>query len=229
MATRNERIDGPTLHTPDEFFHPSTDFEREEVRKQLQKILASPVFHNCKRYAAVLKYIVDQTLAGCGDRLKERTIGIEVFQRAPTYDTATDHVVRSAAGEVRKRLAQYYQDDAQAKLRIDVLPGSYLPQFRWTGNHAAQAIAYPKESSASEERLASPERAGSRIWLRPKRILVACLILATLLGALGAMFFFQPRDPFDSFWKPILLSRAPVLLCIGNVEGGRGTLGGGRI
>ena len=107
MVTQNERVDGPTLRTSDGFFHPSTNLEREEVRKQLRKILASQVFHNSKRYATVLKYIVDQTLEGCGDRLKERTIGIEVFHRAPDYDTAADHAVRSAVAEVRKRLAQY--------------------------------------------------------------------------------------------------------------------------
>src|SRR6202044_232399 len=77
------------------------------------------------------KFVVDQTLLGFGDRLKERTIGIEVFDRPPDYDTATDHAVRSAVAEVRKRLAQYYLNGSPRELRIEIQPGSYMPQFRW--------------------------------------------------------------------------------------------------
>ena len=139
----NELIEVPALRSAEGIFHPSTDFQREEVRNQLRQILASTAFQNSKRYAAVLTYIVEQTLAGFGDRLKERTIGIEVFQRAATYDTAADHVVRSAAREVRKRLVQYYQVNAYCKLIIDVLPGSYVPQFRWVADQPILPAATP--------------------------------------------------------------------------------------
>ena len=110
--------------------YPDTELERADVRKQLERILSSPVFQNSKRYAAVLKFLIDRTLEGSGDQLKERTIGIEVFNRAPDYDTATDHAVRSAVAEVRKRLAQFYQENPLEPVRIEVLPGSYVPQFR---------------------------------------------------------------------------------------------------
>ena len=96
---------------PGEVFRPDTDIERKDVRNQLQRILSSPVFQNSKRYASVLKFVVDRTLEGSGGELKERTIGIEVFNRTPDYDTSTDHAVRSAVAEVRKRLAQYYQEN----------------------------------------------------------------------------------------------------------------------
>jgi len=44
----------------------------------------------------------------------------------------SDHSVRSAAGEIRKRLAQYYLERGhEAEIRIDLLPGSYVPQFRF--------------------------------------------------------------------------------------------------
>jgi hypothetical protein len=131
VVTQTEQTDGLLLTRSDGIFHPKTEFERDAVRKQLRKILESPVFQNSKRYASVLKFVVDQTLDGQGDRLKERTIGIEVFHRTPDYDTATDHAVRSAVAEVRKRLAQYYLPDTRDELRIEVLPGSYMPQFRW--------------------------------------------------------------------------------------------------
>src|ERR1039457_6151561 len=110
---------------------PETASEHEQVQEQLRRILASPAFQNSKRYAAVLRYVVEQTLEGAGGGLKERKIGIDVFCRTPDYDTATDHVVRSAMAEVRKRLTQYYQMDTVGELRIEVLPGGYAPQFRW--------------------------------------------------------------------------------------------------
>src|SRR3954471_1631049 len=78
------------------------------VLDQLRRILESPGFRNSKRYAAVLRYIVEQTLNGNADHLKERTIGVDIFGRTPDYDTSSDHVVRSAMAEVRKRLGQYY-------------------------------------------------------------------------------------------------------------------------
>ncbi|MFY9856081.1 MAG: hypothetical protein WAK26_19620 [Terracidiphilus sp.] len=226
MATQNEQTDGPALRTSVEFFHPHTDLEREEVRKELRKILESSVFHNSKRYATVLKFIVDQTLAGCGDQLKERTIGIEVFRRTPDYDTAVDHAVRSAVAEVRKRLAQYYQQNVRGQYRIEVLPGSYMPQFR---RATERPIQLPSDPDSVPERPDWPggpitlKRSGRSHWLGPKRLTVACAILVTSVAVLVA--YFRPRDTFEIFWKPILSSRSPVLLCIGNVQGGLGPQG----
>lgn len=215
------------MHAPNVLINPGTDLDREEVRIQLQKILESPAFHNSKRYAAVLKFIVDQTLEGNGARLKERTIGIEVFNRAPDYDTATDHAVRSAVAEVRKRLAQYYQENAAGELRIEVLPGSYMPQFR----RAEESVALVATSSepvpeiaepAPAVSLAKPEERGlwRRFWLAG---VAAAILLGGVITALVATM--GSHDPLDSFWAPIFASRAPVLLCVGNVEGGQPSAG----
>ncbi len=222
MANRIGQVDGPILRKSNGIFDPRTDLEREQMRKQLQKILESPAFHNSKRYAAVLKYIVDRTLDGYGDQLKERTIGIDVFKRTPDYDTAADHAVRSAVAEVRKRLAQYYQEHGRDRWRIEVLPGSYMPQFRCADEHlfsSPTASLLNQDQTANETTAPSVKGMHRREWLRPRWIVAACLLLLGSLAALVASK--QPQDSFDSFWKPVLSSRAPVLLCIGNVEGGR--------
>lgn len=62
---------------------PSTPEEHAEVLHALEEVLASPHFCNSKRYPALLRYIVEQTLLGHGDEIKERTVGIDVFGRAP--------------------------------------------------------------------------------------------------------------------------------------------------
>lgn len=215
-----DRDGGASAGATHTIFTPDSDRDREEVRAQLQRILSSSVFLNSKRYAAVLKYIVDQTLAGSGDRLKERTIGIEVFDRTPDYDTSTDHAVRSAVAEVRKRLAQYYQQAHRDPIRIEVQPGSYMPQFR----RAAAPVPFTASSvQAAPEQI---ERAAGVQPAEPPRARLhtgwlALVCLVALAAAAAGWLLLRSRDTYDSFWNPILSSRAPILLCIGNVEGGR--------
>jgi hypothetical protein len=207
-------------HSPHVAFSPVTDAERDQVREQILRILASPAFQNSKRYAAVLRFIVEQTLEGEGERLKERTIGIEVFNRTPDYDTATDHAVRSAVTEVRKRLGQYYAG-AQSDLRIEIQPGSYIPQFRWPGEPAPkpEPLRFAPGRPEAEQFETAP--AASR---RIPRWGVLTTALAVAVAALFALTqTVRSDDPLVGFWKPILSSSAPVLLCIGNVQGGTAT------
>lgn len=111
-------------------WHPQTLQDRGAVLQELQRVVASPHFCNSKRYPALLQYIVENTLAGNSDRLKERTLGVEVFERPATYDTNADTVVRYTAGEVRKRLLLYYSEHGQnSNIRISLPPGSYIPEF----------------------------------------------------------------------------------------------------
>src|SRR5271165_269482 len=111
-------------------WHPQTRQDRDAILRELHEVLASPHFCNSKRYPALLKYIVENTLEGKSDLLKERTLGVEVFDRPPTYDTNTDTVVRYTAGEVRKRLLLYYHDrGCTSQIRISLPSGSYIPEF----------------------------------------------------------------------------------------------------
>src|SRR5262245_33849925 len=77
---------------------------------QLHKILNSSHFRSSKRCSMFLRYVVEHAISNDFERLKERTLGVDVFDRTPHYDTNQDPVVRITAGEVRKRLAQYYQE-----------------------------------------------------------------------------------------------------------------------
>lgn len=109
---------------------PQTAQERDAIRRELQQVVASPYFCNSKRYPALLQYIVENTLAGKSDQLKERTLGIEVFDRPSTYDTNAEAVVRFTASEVRKRLLLYYNERGRTSgIRISLPVGSYIPEF----------------------------------------------------------------------------------------------------
>ena len=133
-------------------WRPQTAQEREAVLRELQQIIASPYFCNSKRYPALLQYIVENTLAGKSDLLKERTLGVEVFDRPSTYDTNAEAVVRFTAGEVRKRLLLYYHErGSNSGPRISLPVGSYIPEFLH-GNDESEDIEDDASYSAARIR-----------------------------------------------------------------------------
>ena len=118
-------------------WHPKTQQDRFAILRELEKILASPHFCSSKRYPALLRYIVENALAGKSDLLKERTLAIEVFDRPETFDTGADTVVRFTAGEVRKRLSLYYHEQGRdSEIHISLPAGSYIPEFLHTQEKA---------------------------------------------------------------------------------------------
>ncbi|MGA3009313.1 MAG: hypothetical protein ABSD72_03540 [Terracidiphilus sp.] len=123
-----------------EAWHPQSRQDSDVILRELHEVLASPHFCNSKRYPALLKYIVENTLAGKSELLKERTIGVEVFDRRPSYDTSTDTVVRYTAGEVRKRLMLHYSESGRnSSIRILLPAGSYIPEFLQGHDHHEEA------------------------------------------------------------------------------------------
>ena len=125
-------------------WHPQTRQDRDAILLELQEVLASPHFCNSKRYPALLKYIVEATLAGNAELLKERTLGVEVFDRPPSYDTNADTVVRYTAGEVRKRLSLYYHElERKPLIQISLPAGSYIPEFLHAQDEPQEPGGYP--------------------------------------------------------------------------------------
>ena len=101
-----------------------------QVQKTLVEILKSVPFRTSRQSQQLLQYIVDQTLAGHVELLKERVIGAEVFGRPPDYDTNEDPIVRGRAAEVRKRLAQFYVSEGKhCPVRIEISPDPTMPRF----------------------------------------------------------------------------------------------------
>jgi hypothetical protein len=128
------KIMGPNSLTGDLDEHvgraQSTVEGRTAILEQLEHVVQSAHFRLSKRYPSLLSFIVREALAGRTDSLKERTIGVEVFGRPADYDTYSDPIVRVAAGEVRKRIAQYYQSPGhENELRFELPLGSYIPRF----------------------------------------------------------------------------------------------------
>lgn len=113
-----------------------------EVNEYLAKVLASPMFAQAERQQRFLRYILAETLAGRGEKLKGYTIGVEVFDREPSFDPALDAIVRVEAARLRTKLREYYAADGHAdKVRFDLPKGAYAVCISWQGPDAAQTLA----------------------------------------------------------------------------------------
>lgn len=195
-----------TVHTGARWTPTSTE-ERELVVQELEAILANHHFRGSKRYPALLKYVVDAALEGRASDLKERTLGIEVFGRAPDYDTSADPVVRFSASEVRKRLAQYYHEQGDRPgLQIELPLGSYVPQFflRSSDTPVAHAVSAARATSPITGPSPGPSRRFRWFVYGP---IAAVLLLGGMFAAYSYRNFSSPGvAAADSLWGPLLNS-----------------------
>jgi hypothetical protein len=181
---------------------PQTDAEKDLVRHELENVLRDPLFQGSKRYPPFLRYVVEQTIEGLGEQIKERTVGIEVFGREASYDNTQDNVVRATATETRKRLAQHYSNrDGTNEIRIALVTGSYIPKF------------YRQKQLPALEPPAPPPR----LWIRVGLALLMVLILG-VIGAVGWRMRHGPEDPIALFWRPFFDWKSPILLCMGSQQ-----------
>src|SRR5215813_12808254 len=104
--------------------------EPDRVRKQLDRILASPVFAGANRSTGFLCFIVDRALNGRTAEIKESVIAVEVFGRTADFDPKIDPIVRAEAARLRSRLDEYYRTEGSAdSVHVSVPKGGYAPQF----------------------------------------------------------------------------------------------------
>jgi TolB-like protein len=118
----------------------------DAVRAQLDRLLTSAAFVNAGRLSRLLRFLVERTLAGEGDSLKEYVLGVEVFDRSADYDPRLDSIVRVEARRLRARLAEHYAGPgAQDPVIVTVEKGSYVPTF--TARESVDAAAAAAEAA----------------------------------------------------------------------------------
>jgi len=124
----------------------------EEVHSELERVLASASFSGTSRLSRFLRFVVERSLAGEAQRLKEYVIGVEVFDRDERYDPRIDSIVRVEAGRLRNKLEEYYRGaGAGDSVAITIEKGSYAPEFkrRPPAPRDAAAPAVAVESTAA--------------------------------------------------------------------------------
>jgi TolB-like protein len=179
------------------------------VREHLKEVIASQEFAGSRRAQDFLQLIIEHTLAGRLDNLRERMIGAEMFGRPIDYDTANDAVVRVKATEVRKKLTQYYLGLTKTPaMRIELPAGSYVPKFHWeipqkpaeegpaeeaSATHAQEVISKASAGEPSAEESSSRVAAVKPARGHPgrRRAILAALVL------LAVVCYFS----FRAFWN----------------------------
>lgn len=103
-----------------------------KIYECLAKILSSPIFTKAERQQRFLSYIMAETLEGRAEKLKGYTIGVEVFDREPSFDPAVDAIVRVEATRLRSKLREYYDGEGGAdSVRFELPKGNYAIHIEW--------------------------------------------------------------------------------------------------
>lgn len=171
---------------------PPTD---AEILTQLDRIRLSAEFDAPERDRKFLAYVIEETLAGRGDRIKAYSIATEVFGRDSSFDPQTDPAVRIEAGRIRRALERYYLVAGRNDPIVISMPkGAYVPTFERRGG--AQPEARP-EALASVGQKTSDQRYRRGTWL-------AAAAVACGLGGLATAAFLIPdgNGPVDSYARP---------------------------
>lgn len=221
---------------------PISEGDRVVIKEELERILASAHFRSSRRYPSLLRYVVEKRLSGQEHNLKERTLGIDVFHRAADYDTNADPVVRFSAGEVRRRLAQYYQENSgPGSVEIALPAGSYVPQFfrietaEGEGSSSAvnvtQGFVRPRvidrELQVRDGAAYVPQNNQNSSQPPSRWIFLAGLLTGALaisaLALIGYFLFRQSstqsaRTPLMELWGPLITSPDAVIISVGRTR-----------
>ena len=174
-----------------------------EIRSALKKILSDAKFQRNPNSAHFLKFVVEETLAGRGDRLKGFTVATLALGRNTDFDPQSSSAVRVQATRLRHLLADYYRGPgSQESVRIALPLGSYRPRFE---RHAEAA-----PTSLTEKRTVPIRSWRGPRWVKFWRI-VSIPIVASLTIASAALLL--RSHPFaDSSAEDWSYSKTPVVV-----------------
>jgi len=173
-----------------------TESDLKAFQQHLEEVLCGEAFRGSHRSGQFLRYVINQSVNGHCDELKERLIGVELFGRSPSYDTGEDAIVRVTASDVRRRLLQHYGTyGTGSEFRIRLPLGSYIPEI-------ARDVQVNME--ALEENEIEPPRGAPIDFLVPSPPL---MILCCLSIAVSVIYAVWLTARMDSLWGPLFGSQ----------------------
>lgn len=156
-----------------------TVLDQAKLRAQVERLAASAEFARADRMVQFFRYVVEKTMEGDTVALRERQIGIKVFERPSDWDPKLDNIVRSEARRLRGKLEAYAaSNDPDETVRITMPTGGYGVHFEELYAQVSPA-GQPAAGSAILPQRPSEHAAGSRVWLS----LVAVIGLLSILFA----------------------------------------------
>ncbi len=172
-------------------------FSKDACRAQVERIVQSTDFDATTRERRFLQYVVDETLAGRGARIKAYSIATEVFERSDSFDPQNDPIVRIEAGRLRRALERYYLTAGIADTLVVTIPkGGYVPVF---SEREPVLSTNPVDTAAAT---ASP--AWPRFSATSARgcIAIAGLLTALFIGIVATISYQRQTSPADSALMP---------------------------
>ena len=175
-----------------------SESDQKAIREQLVRILNSAPFHQSQRRQRFLEYLVNETLAGRGERLKGYNLALEVFDRPETFDPTVDPLVRIEAARLREKLHEYYWADGRNDpIHIDLPKGSYTPQIEF--RQPTTPSPRPDRPNATAAELSQgPAASQPPPRKTPVGFLVATIaVLFALLAGFTAWRWWAPSAPLS--------------------------------
>ena len=164
-------------------------------------MLNSPAFARSRRSQQFLRYVVREALEGRGESISEWNIASEVFERGANFNAGEYSVVRVKAGEVRRRLAEYYEATPASDVKIEIPLGGYLPRIHYTERPSAKAASQQEAPPIPNEQLTRRRF----VWTAGASF--GALGMASLIPLLH-----HNSGPLDLLWRPVFATKLPLLI-----------------
>lgn len=182
---------------------PAPKSAADPLLQHLDAVCSSPFFISSKRCQQFLRYVVLETIHGRGDQIKERNIAHEVFGKGASFEPGEFSLVRVKAGEVRKRLSEYYQSTPANGFRIELPIGGYVPRIHTSGDTPPPAVTTKEISESHSKPLSRRQFA----WIAGGAV--------GLIGAASLYPLLHPTaTPLDLLWRPVFATNSPLLIFI---------------
>ncbi|MGP8244542.1 MAG: hypothetical protein ACLQVN_08490 [Bryobacteraceae bacterium] len=180
------------------------------AREELDRILCSRVFHDRKTLQHLLEYLVQRTLDGTVDNLKEYVIGVDVFGKPDRYDPQTDASVRVQIGKLRRKLEEYYLDEGVSDSLLLQLPKRHFAVF-FERRTAIQPLQPDRPVPLPRRQIA---------WMRLPHwaltVFLAGWALFLTFRTAGRGEMVSPE--LVEIWKPFLAGSRPILISLGTLQ-----------
>jgi hypothetical protein len=172
--------------------------DQTKLRAQVERLAASAEFARADRMVQFLRYVVEKTLEGETIALRERQIGIEVFERPLDWDPKLDNIVRSEARRLRGKLEAYAaSNNPDETIRITMPTGGYGVRFEELSPQVAPAGQPPEGplGQPTADSLILPQRPSGHV--AEKRAWFYLFGVVSLLAVLFAVLHHRPEARDD--------------------------------
>ena len=172
----------------------------DDPRWQLaQRVVSEHSFERSPLISRFLLYVVAETLLGRQNGITEHQIGVHVFGRQVGYRTDEDNIVRNYARQLRKRLAEYFAEEADGGMQIAIPVGGYIPVF-----------TLGTELEETQPEADARTKIQFDLKLSDKDPLPAQPVAAFGFEPTGASGFFSKHRLFGRFW---IAAYSVILVC----------------